>query len=334
MEGMSVLDQVLNYANGLKPRTRSYVKLENPETLSDVMNLAVKYEVTRFVEEVRDRQIRKDMTKDPIKSDPHPDKRWKGKPFRGKGRFKPSTTPPKRSDDKTCFYYKKSGHINAHCFAWTKEQTKQGNDKPRQGMRVLAWSIRLPEQLSLIIYLPCDSPLNIRVKLGDNQFVDTALEVLLLHIVVAGLDKAYESAAVVYDVPDEFDYILGINTQRVEQTIEPQELCEQRDEASVGGGATLEDGERASSNKDVVCVESSNVRDKDTIVDKMFMMGVVDGKGVQTKFITRKQLGKFLRIKTKTLDEPDFVLVLSNERIKKVAKFLQRRDQPDNVGSA
>ncbi|KAG3092026.1 hypothetical protein PI124_g20691 [Phytophthora idaei] len=31
VDGMSVLDQVLCYANGLKPRTRSYVKLENPE---------------------------------------------------------------------------------------------------------------------------------------------------------------------------------------------------------------------------------------------------------------------------------------------------------------
>ncbi|KAG3181268.1 hypothetical protein PC128_g15227 [Phytophthora cactorum] len=42
VKGMSVLDQVLCYANGLKPRTRSYVKLENPETLSEAMDLAVK----------------------------------------------------------------------------------------------------------------------------------------------------------------------------------------------------------------------------------------------------------------------------------------------------
>nr|KAE8922986.1 hypothetical protein PF009_g26757 [Phytophthora fragariae] len=44
VEGMSTLDQVLCYANGLKPRTRSYVKIENPETLSGAMDLAVKYE--------------------------------------------------------------------------------------------------------------------------------------------------------------------------------------------------------------------------------------------------------------------------------------------------
>ncbi|GMF53407.1 unnamed protein product [Phytophthora fragariaefolia] len=63
VEGMSVLDQVLTYANGLKPRTRSYVKLENPETLGGAMDLAVKYEVTHFVEEARDRQHHRDKKK-------------------------------------------------------------------------------------------------------------------------------------------------------------------------------------------------------------------------------------------------------------------------------
>ncbi|GMF36236.1 unnamed protein product [Phytophthora fragariaefolia] len=36
----------------------------------------------------------------------------------------------------------------------------------------------------------------------------------------------------------------------------------------------------------------------------MFTMGVVDETGVQTKYITRKKLRKFLRLKTKTVDEP------------------------------
>jgi len=60
VEGMSILDQVLCYANGLKPRTRSYVKLKNPDTLSDAMDLAVKYEVTHFVEEARERHPERD----------------------------------------------------------------------------------------------------------------------------------------------------------------------------------------------------------------------------------------------------------------------------------
>ncbi|KAG2770006.1 hypothetical protein PC129_g17391 [Phytophthora cactorum] len=40
-------------------------------------------------------------------------------------------------------------------------------------------------------------------------------------------------------------------------------------------------------------------------------MGVVDESGVQTKYITRKKLREFQRIKTKSADEPDFVLVLT-----------------------
>ncbi|KAG3048939.1 hypothetical protein PC121_g19185 [Phytophthora cactorum] len=40
-------------------------------------------------------------------------------------------------------------------------------------------------------------------------------------------------------------------------------------------------------------------------------MGVVDESDVQTKYITRKKLRKFQRIKTNSADEPDFVLVLT-----------------------
>ncbi|KAE9057242.1 hypothetical protein PF010_g31455 [Phytophthora fragariae] len=67
---------------------------------------------------------------------------------------------------------------------------------------------------------------------------------------------------------------------------------------------------------------------------KMFTIGVVDETGVETKYITRKKLREFLRIKTKSIDEPDFMMVLTNETIKQVARSLQRRDQPDNVGNA
>ena len=131
VEGMSVLDQVLSYANGLKPRTRSYVKLENPVALSDAMDLAVKYEVTHFVEEVRER--RTDREKRPSSSNQTQDrsKSFKGKSFRQKGRFKPKSDS-KRTEDRTCFFCKKPGHIKANCFAWKKEQAHQGNEQPRQ----------------------------------------------------------------------------------------------------------------------------------------------------------------------------------------------------------
>ncbi|EGZ19458.1 hypothetical protein PHYSODRAFT_495032 [Phytophthora sojae] len=131
VEGMSVLDQVLCYANGLKPRTRSYVKLENPQTLSDAMDLAVKYEVTHFVEEARDRQPKRDK-KFSSADQPHAQgKPFKGKPFRRKCRFKPRAEP-KCAEGRTCFHCKQPGHIKTNCFLWKKEQEKQGNGQPRQ----------------------------------------------------------------------------------------------------------------------------------------------------------------------------------------------------------
>ncbi|GMF20525.1 unnamed protein product [Phytophthora fragariaefolia] len=123
VEGMSVIDQVLYYANGLKPRTRSYVKLENPPTLSDAMDLAVKYEVTHFVEEVRDQQPRRDKKFSSAGRHQAQSKPFRGKPFHGKGRFKPSVEP-KRAEGRTCFHCKKPGHIKANCFLWKKEQVK------------------------------------------------------------------------------------------------------------------------------------------------------------------------------------------------------------------
>ncbi|ETI52829.1 hypothetical protein F443_04148 [Phytophthora nicotianae P1569] len=131
VEGMSVFDEVLYYANVLKLRTHSYVKLENPETLSDAMDLAVKYEVTHFVDESRERHTRQDKRKSSTDQAPSHVKSFKGKAFRGKGRFKPKTNP-KRAEGRTCFHCKKPGHIKANCFLWKKEQEKQGNGQPRQ----------------------------------------------------------------------------------------------------------------------------------------------------------------------------------------------------------
>jgi hypothetical protein len=45
---MNTIDQVMYYTNGLKSRTRSYFKLEDPESLSKAMDLAIKYENTHF----------------------------------------------------------------------------------------------------------------------------------------------------------------------------------------------------------------------------------------------------------------------------------------------
>ncbi|KAG2773023.1 hypothetical protein PC116_g5809 [Phytophthora cactorum] len=116
----------------------------------------------------------------------------------------------------------------------------------------------------------------------------------------------------------------------------PSVVREQQGNAAAGKGSVVKDGvelsERGGTAREAR--DSSSTKGKETIVEKMFTIGIVDETGVQTKYITRKKLRKFLRIKTKSPDEPDFMLVLSNETIKQVARSLQRRDQPDNVGSA
>ncbi|KAG2886663.1 hypothetical protein PC129_g22159 [Phytophthora cactorum] len=70
VEGMRMLDQVLCYANWLKPRTRSYAKLENPGTLSDAMDLAVKCEVRTTRESANPAKPRNDLqqTRRPAKA--------------------------------------------------------------------------------------------------------------------------------------------------------------------------------------------------------------------------------------------------------------------------
>ncbi|KAG3255323.1 hypothetical protein PI124_g140 [Phytophthora idaei] len=131
VEGMSMLDQVLCYANGLKPRTRSYVKLESPETLSDAMDLAVKYEITHFVDDAHERQSREDKKRASAIQTSGKDRPSKAKPFRGRGRFKPKSDA-KRAESRTCHFCKKPGHIKVNCFAWKKQQGMQGNEQPRQ----------------------------------------------------------------------------------------------------------------------------------------------------------------------------------------------------------
>ncbi|KAG4050903.1 hypothetical protein PC123_g13853 [Phytophthora cactorum] len=131
VEGMSMLDQVFCYANGLKPRTRSYVKLENPETLSDAMNLAVKYEVTHFVDDTHERQPREDKKRASANQTSGKDRPSKAKPFRGRGRFK-AKSDAKRAESRTCHFCKKPGHLKVNCFAWNTQQGMQGNEQPRQ----------------------------------------------------------------------------------------------------------------------------------------------------------------------------------------------------------
>ncbi|KAG2777579.1 hypothetical protein PC129_g22193 [Phytophthora cactorum] len=98
----------------------------------------------------------------------------------------------------------------------------------------------------------------------------------------------------------------------------PSVVREQQGDAAAGKGSEVKDGVE-SSERDGTAREagdSSSTKGKETIVEKMFTIGIVDETGVQPKYITKMNLRKFLRIKTKSPDEPYVMLVLSNETIK------------------
>ncbi|GMF22833.1 unnamed protein product [Phytophthora fragariaefolia] len=72
---------------------------------------------------------------------------------------------------------------------------------------------------------------------------------------------------------------------------------------------------------------------KNVKAETMFTLGVVDSDGVETKYATRKKLRKFLRLSGKDAPEHDFMVVLTNDTIKRIEQDLKRNDEPDNVGS-
>ncbi|DAZ98790.1 TPA: hypothetical protein N0F65_004006 [Lagenidium giganteum] len=61
-------------------------------------------------------------------------------------------------------------------------------------------------------------------------------------------------------------------------------------------------------------------------IETMFTIGVTDSDGTETKYITRKTFGKFLRPPAETDPEHDFMLVLT-------IKQIEEHNEPDNVAS-
>ncbi|POM71970.1 Hypothetical protein PHPALM_11394 [Phytophthora palmivora] len=115
------------------------------------------------------------------------------------------------------------------------------------------------------------------------------------------------------------------------QKMSPTVVRDQQQDASAGKGLAVNSDSESSKRESTTgsAERCSNTQGKDSIVEKMFTMGVADEIG-----ITRKKLNKFLKIKTKSIEEPDFMLVLSNETIKRDARTLQRQDQPASVATA
>lgn len=66
-------------------------------------------------------------------------------------------------------------------------------------------------------------------------------------------------------------------------------------------------------------VEVLSRREKQNVkAEAMLTLGVVDSKGGETKYITEKKLRQFLRLPAKDKPGHDFMIVLSNDTIKKI----------------
>ncbi|KAG2785402.1 hypothetical protein PC116_g21850 [Phytophthora cactorum] len=151
-------------------------------------------------------------------------------------------------------------------------------------------------------------------------------------VIVSGLRRSVEAKDLSAKRPDPCrDAALETNVTSAagpaRDIAQEKSLCvvyEQQEDAPAGKGSAANDSGKSSGRGGTAgeTEGSSSARGKDNVVEKMFTMGVVDESGVQTKYITRKKLRKFTRVKTKSVDEPDFMLVLTNETIKQVARSL------------
>ncbi|KAG3159892.1 hypothetical protein PC128_g21219 [Phytophthora cactorum] len=140
-------------------------------------------------------------------------------------------------------------------------------------------------------------------------------------VIASGLRRSVEAKSLSTKRPDycrgaalETDVTSVAGPARDEaQEKTPGVVCEQQEDAPAGKSSAASDAGKSLGRRGIAgeTERSSSTRGKDNIVEKVFTMGVVDESGVQTKYITRKKLREFQRIKTKSADEPDFVLVLT-----------------------
>ncbi|KAE9063447.1 hypothetical protein PF010_g28988, partial [Phytophthora fragariae] len=371
VEGMSTPDQVLCYANGLKPRTRSYVKLENPETRSGAMDLAVK---TTKIENIslnvlsENRLVYKSRPLFAVSGEIHA----AGKAF---------PTRQMLLDCGATTIYESSRWVAEHQLQTTKFSDKTirvklgDNQIVEAELEVLPLEIQvsggldeaykcvavvyaIPDEFDCILGIPFFEDMQPQIDWRDRRIQGTGVKTLHWKrsgttcgpieeggpVNASGLRRSVEAkglsakrldscrgAALETDVKS----IDGPDCDAVQKEV-PCVVRRQQQDASTGKGSVEERDVKSPKREGTAEAAhgSSSAQGKNTFVEKMFTIGVVDETGVETKYITCKKLRKFLRINTKSIDEPDFMMVLTNKTIKQVARSLQRRDQPDNVGNA
>ncbi|POM64700.1 Hypothetical protein PHPALM_19738 [Phytophthora palmivora] len=115
--------------------------------------------------------------------------------------------------------------------------------------------------------------------------------------------------------------------QKVRRTV----VRKQQQDSSAGKGSVWNSDSESSKREGTAGsdVDGGSTQGKNNIVGKMSTMG-----GGDEIVHHKKEAKKFLEIKTKSIEEPVFMLVLFNETTKRVARTLQRQDQLDSVLTA
>ncbi|POM62127.1 hypothetical protein PHPALM_28755 [Phytophthora palmivora] len=131
-------------------------------------------------------------------------------------------------------------------------------------------------------------------------------------VIASGLRRSVEAKGLSAKRPDscrgaalETDVTSVVKLARdAVQKVSPTVVREQQKDTSAGKGSEVNDDSESSKREDTAASveDGCSIRGKDSIVEKMFTMGVVDEIGVHTKYITRKKLKKFLRIKAKSIE--------------------------------
>ncbi|GMF18457.1 unnamed protein product [Phytophthora fragariaefolia] len=360
---MSEVDQVSYYCDGLKRATQAYVKLQNTMTLSEAMNQAVKYEMSHFGSD--DKVNREKPEREPrFRGPPRPTSGSKKKLFTNRsykpGHYSPTAQSKEGPGPDVARASREDLTVNETRLNLLCEDPLVYNRAPL--LSVEGEIIQSDNKFKTKFLLDCGATTvyvsrafvkeygletrvyterTIWVKLGDNKIGEAILALVTIEIRFKNVPK-YQCVAVVFDIPEEFDCVLAMPYfVDVQPAIDWKRRCFKRDvqvraspmktSTPLGKETRLEDEIESVERPTEDGRKLSKRERKNAKAEAMYTLGVVDSDGVETKYITRKKLKKFLRLSGKGAPEHDFMVVLTNDTIKRIEQDLKRNDEPDNV---
>ncbi|GMF28563.1 unnamed protein product [Phytophthora fragariaefolia] len=360
VENLSAVDQVSYYCDGLKRATQAFVKLQNTMTLSEAMDQAVKHEMSHFS---GDHKVNREKPeREPrFRGPPRPTSGSKKKPFTNRsykpGHYLPTAQSKEGPGPDVARASKEDLTVNEITLNMLCEDPLVYNRAPL--FSVDGEIIQSDNKFKTKFLLDCGATTvyvsrafvkeygsktqvyterTIRVKLGDNKMGEAILGLVTIEIRLKNVPN-YQCVAVVFDIPEEFDCVLGmpyfvdvqpaidwsVDASRV--TSSPSAISHDSCRAAVPE-TRLEDEVEIVERPTEDGRKPSKRERKNAKAEAMFNLGVVDSDGVETKYIARKKLRKFLRLSGKDGPEHDFMVVLTNETIKRIEQDLKRNDEP------